>query len=88
MKSQYNIKLENYEDSGLMIYNHNEKYAGASGPACIALVTYSYIFELMKKNKLKRVLLVATGALHSQSTASQNISIPAIAHAISLEVEQ
>ena len=39
----------------------------------------------MKKGKLKRVLLVATGALMSQSLANQKLTIPAVAHAVSLE---
>ena len=60
-------------------------YAGGSGPACAPLVTYSYIFDLMKKKELNRVLLVATGALHSQTTVNQKLTIPSIAHAISLE---
>ena len=37
-------------------------------------------------NKLKRVLLIATGALMSPTTAQQKESIPGIAHAISIEV--
>ena len=61
-------------------------YAGGSGPACAPLVTYGYIFNLMKKKQLSRVLLVATGALHSQTTVNQKLTIPSIAHAISLEV--
>ena len=40
----------------------------------------------MKKKKLKRVLLVATGSLHSVQSVNEKMSIPAIAHAISLEV--
>ena len=60
--------------------------AGGSGPATAPLVTYSYIFDQMKKGKLKKVLLVATGALMSQTMANQKLTIPAIAHAVSLEV--
>ncbi|MGI5823494.1 MAG: hypothetical protein ACOX6Z_06070, partial [Dethiobacteria bacterium] len=33
-----------------------------------------------------RVLLVATGALHSPTTFMQRESIPAIAHALALEI--
>ena len=40
----------------------------------------------MKKKNLKKVLIVATGALHSTTTVNQKETIPAIAHAISLEV--
>ena len=61
-------------------------YAGGSGPACLPLVAYSYVFDKMKKGNLNRVLLVATGALMSPTMVNQKLSIPSIAHAISLEV--
>ena len=87
MKKEYKIELKNYNDCGSMIYNTKTQsvYSGGSGPACAPLVTYSYIFEEMKKKHLKRVLLVATGSLHSSATVNQKKTIPAIAHAISLE---
>ena len=88
MSQEYNINLKNYNDAGVMLYDLEKKpvYAGASGPACLPLVTYSYILKQMKQKKLKKVLLVATGALHSGTTVNEKLSIPAIAHAISLEV--
>lgn len=88
MKLEYNIKLKNYDDTACMIYDIDKQpvYSGGSGPACAPLVTYSYIFDLMKKKKLKKVLLIATGALLSQTSANEKRSIPSIAHAISLEV--
>ena len=87
MKMQYGINLINYDDTACMIFNKKQDvYAGGSGPACAPLVTYGYIFSLMKKKKLKKVLLVATGALHSVATVNEHMTIPAIAHAISLEV--
>lgn len=87
LQIEYGINLKNYDDTACMIFDLEKQpvYAGASGPACAPLVTYGYIFDLMKKGNLKRVLLVATGALHSQSTVNQKLSIPSIAHAISLE---
>lgn len=90
MKTEYNIDLNNYNDCGTMIYDIKNQpvYAGASGPACAPLVTYSYIIDKMKKKELNRVLLVATGALMSTTMVNEKNSIPAIAHAISLEVEQ
>lgn len=89
IKMEYNIELPNLDDSACMIYDINEQqvYAGGSGPACLPLVAYSYIFDLMRTNKIKRVLLVATGALMNPSLANQKETIPAIAHAISLEVK-
>lgn len=89
MQIEYGIALNNYNDTACMIYNLEKQpvYAGGSGPACAPLVTYSYILNKMKKKEYRRVLLVATGALHSPSMVNQKLSIPAIAHAISLEVE-
>ena len=88
MQKEYNIALNNYDDTACMIFDivSQSVYSGGSGPACAPLVTYGYIFDLMKKNKLNRVLLVATGALHSVSMVNEKQSIPGIAHAISLEV--
>ena len=88
MKKEYKINLKNYNDCGTMIYNTKTQsvYSGGSGPACAPLVTYSYILDEMKKKNLKKVLLVATGALHSVTTVNQKKTIPAIAHAIILEV--
>ena len=50
------------------------------------MVTYSYIFDQMKKGKYKKILLIATGALHSPTMVNQKLSIPSVAHAIGLEV--
>ena len=88
MKTEFNVELNNYDDAASMIFHVDVEpvYAGGSGPACLPLVAYSYIFEEMKKKKYKRVLLVATGALMSPTTVNQKMTIPSIAHAISLEV--
>ena len=40
----------------------------------------------LQEKKLKKVLLVATGALMNPTTVNQKLPIPSIAHAISLEV--
>lgn len=88
MRLEYDIEMKNYDDTACMIYNIGQQkvYSGGSGPACMPLVVYSYIFEKMKKGELKKVLLVATGSLHSQTVVNQKLSIPAIAHAVSVEV--
>lgn len=88
MKLEYAIDLRNYDDTACMIFDIDKQdvYAGGSGPACLPLVSYGYIFSLMKKHELKRVLLIATGALMSPSMVNEKHTIPAIAHAISLEV--
>ncbi|BCG58174.1 stage V sporulation protein AD [Paenibacillus sp. URB8-2] len=77
-----------FSDCGLMIYDREtQKYviAGGSGCGCSATVTYGHILKRMKKGQLKRVLVVATGALLSPLTFQQGESIPCIAHAVALE---
>ena len=88
METEYNIKLNNYDDTACMIFDIEKQpvYAGASGPACAPLVTYGYIFSKMKKGEITRVLLVATGALMSPVMVNEKMTIPSVAHAISLEV--
>lgn len=88
MRIDYHISLDNLNDAGTMIFDfekNKDVHAGGSGPTCLPLVAYGKIFEEMKKGELKRVLLVATGALMSPTMVNQKLSIPAIAHAISLE---
>ena len=83
-----NIELSNYDDCGLIIYDRKNQdvFAGGSGCACCALTTYGYILDKMRKKELKKVLVVATGALLSPTLIQQKESIPCIAHAVSLEV--
>ncbi len=79
---------DNYNDCGVMLYDldkQKKQKAGGSGPVCSALVTFSYIYKLLKEKKLKRVLLVATGALFSPTFIYQKQNILSIAHAVSLE---
>ena len=88
IKVEYNLELNNLDDAACMIYDIDKQavYAGGSGPACLPLVAYSYILDKMRKGKLKRVLLVSTGALMNTTMCNQKLTIPSIAHAISLEV--
>ena len=83
-----NIELYNYDDCGLIIYDKKNQnvFAGGSGCACCALTTYGYILDKMHKKELRKVLIVATGALLSPTLIQQKESIPCIAHAVSLEV--
>ena len=83
----YNIK-SNYNDCGVMIFDKDKQdtHSGGSGCACCATVFSGYIFKKLKEKKLKRVLLIATGALMKSTSAQQGESIPGIAHAISIEI--
>jgi stage V sporulation protein AD len=83
----YNIKA-NYNDCGVLIFDKEtqDTHSGGSGCACCATVFSGYFFKKLKKKEIKRVLLVATGALTNATTSQQGESIPGIAHAISIEV--
>ena len=74
-------------DCGEIVYKINEKeYQGGSGTGCSSLVFNSYLYSLMKSKKIKKIMLVATGALLSSVSSQQGESIPGIAHAVSMEI--
>lgn len=86
--SRQGYNLSRYDDCGTMIYNLDQQRvdAGGSGCACVAVVALGHIYRRMMNGELNRVLLVATGALHSPTTCLQGNSIPVIAHAVALEM--
>lgn len=88
MKSHgYNIK-PNYNDCGVMIFDKKtqDTHSGGSGCACCASVFSGYWFKQLKEKKVKKLLLIATGALMNSTSSQQGESIPGIAHAISIEL--
>ena len=73
-------------DCGELIYNICEsEYQGGSGAGCSSVVFCSYIMERLRENKLKKILLMSTGALLSSVSSQQGDSIPGIAHAVSID---
>lgn len=86
-KEGYDIK-SNYDDCGVLIFDKNEQdtHSGGSGCACCASVFSGYFFKQLKEKKVKRILLIATGALMNATSSQQGESIPGIAHAISIEL--
>lgn len=81
------IKDEQYVDCGIIIYKQDQPVlSGASGSACSAVVTYGHLLNLMKQGVYQRILVVATGALHSPLSIQQKKPIPCIAHAVSIEI--
>ncbi len=87
-KSQgYNIK-SNYNDCGVLIFDKNaqDTHSGGSGCACCGTVFSGYLFKQLKDKKIKKLLLIATGALMNSTSSQQGESIPGIAHAISIEI--
>lgn len=87
--SQHGLKIpaEIFTDCGLLIYKEDQPVmAGGSGCGCTATVTYGHLFNRMLRGELKRILVIATGALLSPLSYQQKESIPSIAHAVAFEM--
>lgn len=84
MQMKYKIKLKNLIDSGTLLYKNysGKEFAGGSGPICLPLILFNKII----KEKYKKILIVGTGSLHSQMSVNIKESMPAVSHAVSLEV--
>ncbi len=75
-----------FVDCGQMIYDETQDaHAGGSGCGCAASVFAGYLAKNLEQGKFRRILLVATGALHSPTTCQQGESIPCVAHAVAVE---
>ncbi|MBI6871496.1 stage V sporulation protein AD [Clostridium aciditolerans] len=86
-KHGMNIPPEILTDCGLLIYKQDQPVlSGGSGCGCSSTVTYGHLLNRMRKGELKKILIVATGALMSPMTFQQKESIPGIAHAVSIEM--
>ncbi len=74
-------------DCGVELYDrgHQDVHAGGSGAACCALVCAARILPELRAGTWRRACLCGTGALHSPTTYQQGESIPAVAHAITLQ---
>ena len=72
----------------LKMFEEKRIYQGGSGCACSAMVTMGYLYNQLINRKMKRILVVSTGALLSPMMTFQKDTIPCIAHAISLEVDK
>lgn len=89
IKSGLNIDRKQFQDCGLLLYKDDQPVqAGGSGAGCSATVFYGHILNQMKKGMYKRILVVATGALLSPLSFQQKESIPCIAHAVAVEMNE
>lgn len=85
-KHGFPLPKDKFTDCGMLIYKKEQPvFAGASGCACSATVTYGHFLKRMSKGELNKILIIATGALHSPLSCQQNESIPCIAHAVAIE---
>ncbi len=76
-----------FTDCGILLFTPDEPdvFSGGSGPGCCACVTFGHLLRRVAQGELKRILVVATGALLSPISSQQNETIPCIAHAVSFE---
>ncbi|MFZ5643900.1 MAG: stage V sporulation protein AD [Bacillota bacterium] len=89
LMKKHNLELPEdiFTDCGILIYGEDqpEVLAGGSGCGCSATVAYGHILNRMKRGELRKVLIVATGALLSPLSYQQKETIPCIAYAVSIE---
>ena len=76
-------------DCGKMMYDDEIQgtNSGGSGCGCIASIFTGYFYKQLMARKLKKILLVPTGALMSPGSTQQGNTIPGIAHAVCIEMK-
>lgn len=75
-----------YDDCGVMIFSADQPvFAGGSGCACVAVVTFGHLLKEIEKGNLRKIFVVATGALLSPVMIQQKETIPCIAHGVVFE---
>ncbi|MBE5959345.1 MAG: stage V sporulation protein AD [Lachnospiraceae bacterium] len=74
-------------DCGIEIFDANKQdtHAGGSGCGCSATVLTSLIFRQLKNGQWKKILFIPTGALMSPVSFNEGLSVPGIAHLVSIE---
>lgn len=72
-----------YHDCGAEIFDRSQDtHSGGSGCACCTVMSLGYY---LKQEKYKKIIIVATGALHSPTTYQQGENIPSVAHGVIIE---
>lgn len=88
-KNGFNI-YSRHNDCGKMIFDIKKQdvHAGGSGCGCCGSVFCGHIYKEFERKKLKKIILMATGALMNPMTLFQGETIPAIAHALIISAER
>ncbi|WHY79005.1 stage V sporulation protein AD [Neobacillus sp. WH10] len=88
-KSGLEMERGQFQDCGLLMYKNDQPVqSGGSGAGCSATVLYGHLLNQLKKGTYRRILVVATGALLSPLSFQQNETIPCIAHAVAIEMNE
>ncbi len=86
-KHGINLPGEKWTDCGMLMYKAEQPVmAGASGCACVATTTFGHFMNRLRKRELRRILVIATGALLSPMSYQQKETIPCIATAVAIEM--
>ncbi len=86
MKNGYDI-YKQHNDAGCMIFDLKKQdvHAGGSGCGCMASVFCADIMKKLLAGKMKKIIVMATGALMNTQAINQGESIPSVAHAVIIE---
>lgn len=78
---------DKFVDCGLLIYDREKQpvFSGGSGCGCCASVLYGHFLKRLNRGDLRKIFVIATGALMSPVSYQQKESIPSIAHGVILE---
>ena len=76
-----------YDDCGAMMFDVHKQdvHSGGSGCGCSGSIIAGRICKEMREGKIRRAMLVSTGALMSTISSQQGESIPGVAHAVTVE---
>ena len=76
-----------HQDCGKLVFDAKQKvHMGGSGAGCSSLIFNTYYLKQLREGNINKMLFVPTGALMSKESSLQGESIPAIAHAVAIEV--
>lgn len=83
------VILPHYTDCGLLLFDRSRQdvHSGGSGCGCSAAVLTALLLPGLCAGQWRRILFCPTGALLSPTSTMQGESIPAVCHAITLEME-
>ena len=80
---------EKHRDCGNLLYgDYQDTHSGGSGCGCSASVLASLYLPMVKQGKIKKMLLMSTGALMSSSSVFQGDNIMGITPLVKIEHEE
>lgn len=88
-KKGYDI-YKNHNDCGKMIYDikGQDVHSGASGCGCCGSVFCGHIMNKLRRKEIRKMIILATGALMNPLAIFQGETIPAIAHGLVITTEK